>query len=132
DDLVGGVGQALCRDDFEVTFVEHLAALFRICAFQANHHRNLQADFPDCLDNTFGNQITAHDTAKDVDQNGLDVGAGSNQLERLGHPFGRGATADIEEIRRRAAMQLDQIHGAHGQAGAVDHATDIAVELNVG
>jgi hypothetical protein len=28
-----------------------------------------------------------------------------------------------------AAVELDDVHGRHGQAGAVDHAADIAVEL---
>src|SRR5699024_3500590 len=69
---------------------------------------------------------------EDIDQNGLDVGARGNELERLGDPFGRSAATDIKEIGRRAAVQLDQVHGPHGQTGAVDHATDIAVELNVG
>src|SRR5699024_7640991 len=55
-----------------------------------------------------------------------------NQLECLGDPLGRGGTADVEEVGRVAAVQLDQIHGAHGQTGTVDHAADVAIQRDVG
>ena len=43
----------------------------------------------------------------------------------------RGAAADIEEVRRRLAIELDDVHGRHGEAGAVDHAADGAVERHI-
>ena len=43
-----------------------------------------------------------------------------------------GAAADVEEIGREGAVQLDDVHRRHGEAGAVDHAADIAVQLDVG
>ena len=55
-----------------------------------------------------------------------------HDLERLGHLLGRGAAADVEEVGRLAAEQLDGVHGRHRQAGAVDQAADVAVELDVG
>ncbi len=42
-----------------------------------------------------------------------------------------GATAHVEEVRRHAARELDDVHGRHGQPGAVHHAADVAVELDV-
>ena len=44
----------------------------------------------------------------------------------------RGAAADVEEVRRLLAVELDDVHGRHGEAGAVDHAADRAVERDVG
>src|ERR1700693_6043216 len=41
------------------------------------------------------------------------------------------APADVEEIRRRHAVELDDVHRRHGKAGAVHHAADIAVEGDV-
>ena len=41
------------------------------------------------------------------------------------------AAADVQEVGRRAARVLDDVHGGHGQPGAVDHAADVAVELDV-
>ena len=45
--------------------------------------------------------------------------------------LGVGAAADVEEVGRLAAGQLDDVHRRHGQAGAVDHAADRAVEADV-
>jgi hypothetical protein len=42
-----------------------------------------------------------------------------------------GAAADVEEVGRLAARQLDDVHRRHRQAGAVDHAADVAIELDV-
>src|SRR5690606_4113160 len=69
--------------------------------------------------------------AGDVDQGALHVGIVEDDLEgrsdlRLG-----GATADVEEVGGLAAVQLDDVHGGHGQAGAVDEAGDVAVEADV-
>ena len=41
------------------------------------------------------------------------------------------AAADIEEIGRAAAEMLDDVHGGHGQARAVDQAGDVTVEFDV-
>ncbi|WP_227509158.1 succinate--CoA ligase subunit beta, partial [Klebsiella aerogenes] len=42
-----------------------------------------------------------------------------------------GADGNVEEVSRFAAVQLNDVHGAHRQACAVNHATDVAVERNV-
>ena len=38
--------------------------------------------------------------------------------------------AHVEEIGRRSAVVLDEVHSRHRQAGAVDHATDRAFEVD--
>ena len=43
-----------------------------------------------------------------------------------------GAAANVEEVGREFAVQLDDVHRRHGEAGAVDHAADVAVELDIG
>ena len=42
-----------------------------------------------------------------------------------------GVAADVQEVGGRAAVQLDDVHGRHGQARAVDHAADAAVQADV-
>ena len=54
-----------------------------------------------------------------------------DHLERLGDLLGRGAAADVEEVRGLAAVQLDDVHRGHREAGAVDHAADVAVERDI-
>ena len=44
----------------------------------------------------------------------------------------RRAAAHVEEVGRLAAVQLDDVHRRHGEAGAVHHAPDVAVERDVG
>ena len=56
---------------------------------------------------------------------------GKNQLEGRGHALGGRAAADVEEVGGLAALQLDQVHGRHRQACAVDHAGDVAIERDV-
>ena len=41
------------------------------------------------------------------------------------------AAADVQEIRRLPAVQLDQVHGRHRETRAVHHAGDVAVERDV-
>ena len=58
-------------------------------------------------------------------------GIGGDDLEGRRHLLVGGAAADIEEVGRRLAVELDDVHGGHGEAGAVDHAADGAVERHV-
>ena len=59
----------------------------------------------------------------------LTFGIGEDDAERFGDLLVVGAAADVEEVRRLAAVELDDVHRAHGEAGAVDEAADVAVEL---
>ena len=44
---------------------------------------------------------------------------------------GRGATADVEEIRWLSTLELNDVHSGHGKAGSIDHATNVAIEGDV-
>ena len=57
---------------------------------------------------------------------------GDDDLERRRHFLLAGAAADVEEVGGLAAIELDDVHRRHGEAGAVHHAADLAVELDVG
>src|SRR5207248_10637039 len=75
--------------------------------------------------------VAAQNAAEDVDEDGLDVPVGHEDLERVANLLGVRSAADVEEVRRLASRQLDDVHRRHGEAGAVDHAPDVAVEVNV-
>ncbi len=79
-----------------------------------------------------GDHVALHDAAEDVDQDRLHVRVGEDDLEGRRHLLGGGAAADVEEVRRLAAVVLDDVHRRHRQAGAVHHAADVAVERDVG
>ena len=84
------------------------------------------------LDDALGHPVAAVDAGEDVDEDRLDILVAQHRAERLRHPLGRGAAADVEEVRGLAAGELDHVHRRHGEAGAVDDAADIAVEADIG
>ena len=85
----------------------------------------------DRRDDPFRQHVAAQDAAENIDQHRLDALVRHQDAERVLDLFGVGAAADIQEVRRLASGQLDDVHRRHGQAGAVDHAADRAVELDV-
>ena len=91
----------------------------------------LELDLLGRRDDAAGDHVAAHDAAEDVDQDALHAGVGEQDPEGRGHPLLGGAAAHVQEVGRLAAVVLDDVHGGHGQAGAVDHAADVAVELDV-
>ena len=82
-------------------------------------------------DDAVGDHVAVHDAAEDVDQDALHLRVAEDDLEGRGDLLLGGAAADVEEVRGLAAVELDDVHGGHGEAGAVHQAGDVAVELDV-
>jgi hypothetical protein len=59
--------------------------------------------------------VAAQDAAEDVDEHRLHVLVGHQDPERVLDLLGVGAAAHVEEVRRLAARQLDDVHGGHRQ-----------------
>src|SRR5271166_4790842 len=129
--LLRRVGEVLGRKNRQSGLLQDPLAEIDVGAFEANDERDVQIDLARRGNDTLGDDVAAHDPAEDVDQDPFDVGVAQDQLERRRDPLARGPTADIEKVRRAAAVQFDDVHRRHRQAGAVDHAADIAVELDV-
>src|SRR5690606_12669639 len=66
------------------------------------------------------------------DEDALDLRVGGDDLEGRRDLVLAGAAADVAEVGRLLAVQLDDVHRRHGQTGAVDHAADVAVEGHIG
>ena len=113
-------------------FADDLLALFDVGAFEAHDQRNLKADRLYRRDHAARDDVAFHDAAEDVDQDALHLRVGGDDLERRRHLLLGGAAADVEEVRRLLAVELDDVERRHGEAGAVDHAADGAVERDVG
>src|SRR5687767_4585149 len=132
DDLLGGVAEVVGGDDRQAAFGEDVLALLDVGAFQANDQRHLQMDLAGRRDDPFGDDVAAHDAAEDVDQYAFDRRVEQDDLERRGDLLLRRAAADVAEVGGGAAVQLDDVHSRHRQAGAVDHAADVAIQFDVG
>ncbi len=104
---------------------------FDIGAFEPHDKRHLEAHFLHGRDHALGDDVAFHDAAEDVDQDALHGRIGGDDLEGRGDLFLRRTAADIEEVRRLGTVELDDVHGRHGQACAVDHAADVPVERDI-
>ena len=131
DHLRRGVAEVVRRDQVDPGARQDRLALLHIGAFEADNKRQFERDLPRGGDDALGDHVAAHDAAEDVDQDAAHVGVREDDFEGLGHPLAGGAAADIEEVGGLRAVQLDDVHGRHGESRAVDHAADVAVELDV-
>lgn len=104
--------------------------LLHVGTLQTGNDGDLEVERLDSVDQTVSNGVAADDTAKDVDENGSDLGVAGDELESLLDGGGGSTTTDVEEVGGLAAIELDDIHGGHGKAGAVDKAADVTVELD--
>ena len=131
-DLARGIAEIVGGDDRETRVRQYVLALLHVGALEADDQRHRQIHFLGRRDDPLGDDVAAHDAAEDVDQDALHGGIAEDDLERRGHLLGGRAAADVEEVGGEHAVELDDVHRRHREAGAVDHAADIAVELDVG
>src|SRR5437016_13846092 len=83
------------------------------------------------VDNPLRDYVALHDAAKNVHQNGLHFFVRDQNLESFRHLLLCGAAADIEEVRRIAAIKFDDVHRCHGESGAVNETGDISIQADV-
>src|SRR5690606_18558559 len=115
DDLLSSISQTFCSDDVQTTFSQHFCTQLGIVAFQTYNHRNFHTHFFNCTDDAFSNHVAAYDTAEDVNQYGFNVGIRQNDFECFSHTFFGCTTTYVEEVGRFATVQVNDVHGAHGQ-----------------
>src|SRR4029077_19015386 len=82
-------------------------------------------------DDARGKHVAAQDASEDVDEDAAHFLIAGEDFEGVLHLVGGGAAADVEKVGRSTAGKFDDVHGGHGKAGAIDHAADGAVELDV-
>uniref|UniRef100_A0A0N5A4I4 NAD-specific glutamate dehydrogenase n=1 Tax=Parastrongyloides trichosuri TaxID=131310 RepID=A0A0N5A4I4_PARTI len=135
-EAAGLAGQALNQDlgvlIDEDGHVSDLLAQLGVRAFQTHDQRHLQAHFLHRSDDALGDDVALHDAAEDVDEDALDLRVSGDDLEGRRDLVLAGAAADVAEVGGLFAVQLDDVHRRHSQAGAVDHAADVAVQRHVG
>src|SRR5207248_313742 len=132
DGGAGGVEhRGLGHEPVRLEVLQDLATLFGVGAVQADDDGWPDVDRVESLHDAVRYFLAPGDPAEDVDEDGLHLLVGVDDLEGVGHHLGVGATADVEEIGRRAADLVDDIARAHRQAGAVGDDADGAVETDV-
>src|SRR3954467_4005633 len=78
------------------------AALFGVVAVEADDERlrRLVAEDAQGRDDAVGDGVAGGDPAEDVDEHALDGRVAQDDVQPVGHHLGRGAAADVEEVRR--------------------------------
>src|SRR5207253_6484716 len=125
------VPHAIGDREVEPRFGEDFAALLDVGAFHAYDDGNLDVEVAGRGHHSSSQRVAAQNTSKNIDQHGLHIGVREQDTEGVLDLFRAGPSADVEEVRRTAACVLDDVHRAHGKPGAVHHASNIAVQLDV-
>src|SRR5450830_1179639 len=131
DDLLGRVLHVVSWDDREAGALEDRFALLDVRALEAHDDGNLDADLLDGVHDAGRDDVAAHDAAEDVDEDGLHVRVGQDDPHRVLDLLLVRAAADVQEVRRATARELNDVHRGHREAGAVHHAAYVPVELDV-
>jgi hypothetical protein len=104
--------------------------LLHVGSLQSRNDGCLEVHLLNDLDQTLCNSITSHDTTEDVDEDGSDLGVACDEVESLANSLGCGTASNVQEVGGRTAVQLDNVHGGHGETGTVDEAANVSVELD--
>src|SRR5438094_6254698 len=131
DHLLRAIAHVVGGRQRETRVGEHLLAQLHVRPLHPDHDRQTQAELLDRRDHAGGEPVAAQDPAEDVDEHRLHARIGGEDAERVFDLLGGGAAADVEEVGGLAAGELHDVHRRHGEAGPVDHAADVAVELDV-
>ena len=116
-------------------FNPDFCSISRPCSTLVPSSRNtigsLMLVFFAACDHAIGQRIHAQDAAENIDQHRLHVLIAEQDFERMGDLLSVRAAAHVEKVRRHAASVFDDVHGRHRQAGAIHHAADVAIQLDV-
>ena len=122
--------------------LEDRPARRRVVAVEAHHDRpgdllTARAEHAQRRQDAVRHRVTGGDAAEYVDQHAAHARVGQHYLQAVGHDLGRGAAADVEEVRRRRippnclAGQRHHIEGGHDQPGTVADDAHLPLELDV-
>merc|ERR1719370_1514814 len=94
-------------------------------------NRCREVQFPGSSNDAFSNDVASHDAAKDVHKKCVHFRVSSDDLESLFHLVSSGTATDVQEVGGGTPVQLDDVHGGHGQPGPVHHAPDVPVQGDI-
>src|SRR5690606_22111495 len=110
--------------------LQDLQCCILVRARQPDHDRHIDLDALCGRDDAVGDVVAAGDAAEGVEADHLHVRVGGDDAQRVDDLLRVRAAADVEEVRRLAAVELDQVHRRHCEACAVHTRADVAIELD--
>ena len=104
--------------------------LFHISPLQSTNNGRPQIHLLHDVDQPLCNRVASHDTAEDVDKDRRHFRIARDQIKSVLDCLRSGTSTNVEEVGRRSTVELDDIHGRHGQTGTVDQAANVTVQFD--
>lgn len=130
DRLLSSALEIVDGEDLHARVVDELVGSLHVGALETGNDGDLEVKRLDRVDETVGDGVAADDTTENVDKDGGNLGVAGDELKGLPNGRGGSTTTDVKEIGGLAAVELDDVHGSHGETGAVDEAANVTVELD--
>lgn len=105
-------------------------SLFHVGTLQTGNDGGTKTHVVDDVDQTLGDSVAADDTTEDVNEDGSDLGVAGDELESGADGSRSGTTTDIQEVSGASSVQLDDVHGGHGETSTVDYITSALLQAN--
>merc|ERR1719150_1772210 len=129
--FLGSVIQIRGRDDLEARVCDDLLGIVDIRPLQPYDQRDLELDALAGIDDAVGDRGAVHDAAKHIHQDGFHPLVFSDDAESLPHLIFLDIATHIEEVGRLSTVELDNVHGRHGQPSTIHQASNIAIQLHI-
>ena len=132
-DLLSGAIEVFVVEDVQLLLFagNHLLSDVGVGALQAKNHRLVERVLLVGADDGGGEVVASEDSTEDVHKDSFDLGVVVEELEGLGQCIALCAATDIKEVSRLTTVELDDIHGGHGETSAVDEAADVTSDVNI-
>lgn len=82
------------------------------------------------VDQALSNGVASDNATEDVDKDSGDFGVAGDQLEGTLDGFGSCTTTDIEKVCWGTTVQLDDVHGSHGQTSTIYETANVTIKLD--
>lgn len=105
-------------------------SLLHVGTLETGNDGGAQVHLVDNVDKTLSDGVTADDTTEDVDEDGRHLGVAGDELESALDSSGGSTTTDVKEVGGATTVQLDDVHGGHGETCTVDEATNVTIKLD--
>merc|ERR1719357_2363761 len=129
--FLGSVIQIRGRDDLEARVCDDLLGIVNIRPLQPHDQRDLKFNALAGVDDAIGDRGAVHDAAKHIHQDGFHPLVFSDDSESLPHLIFLDIATHIKEVGRLATIELDNVHGCHGQPSTIHQASNVTIQLHI-
>ncbi|EEQ38348.1 conserved hypothetical protein [Clavispora lusitaniae ATCC 42720] len=122
--------QVLEGVQFETRVLDQLLGLLHVGTLQSNDNWDVQLKVLGSSDQTLSNVVTSDNTTENVHENTIHFLVGQDQLKGLLNSLWSGSTTTVQKVSWLTTVQLDDVHGSHGQTSTVDDVGNVTVQLD--